>query len=227
VNDPYPSDLEAKRGGPVAAVAFDFDGTLADTSVAVVATFTQTLRELGVAEFAPEQIVMRMGLPLGQVFLDAGVPYDRVDHAVARYRIHFGANSARIVLFPGVLACLQALGAARIPIGITSSRGRESLWALLEQLQIATRFAHVLGEEDALRKKPAPDLVLELAQRLSVPAARMLVVGDTTYDIEMGHAAGAQTCAVSYGSHDAKRLQGSNPHYMLDSLAELYDRIWP
>ena len=213
--------------GAIVAVAFDFDGTLADTSAAVVSTFNETLRELGVAELAPEEIVMRMGLPLVQVFVDAGVAQAKLEHALVRYRHHFGKNSVEVALFPGVLASLQQLRAAQIPIGITSSRGRASLGVLLEQLRIAAFFRDVLGEEDALQKKPAPDLVLGLAQRLRVPPARMLVVGDTTYDIEMGHAAGACTCAVTYGSHDAARLRNANPHYLLDSLADLRDRIWP
>jgi len=56
--------------------------------------------------------------------------------------------------------------------------------------------------------------------------ARMLVVGDTTFDIEMGHAAGARTCAVTYGSHDAERLRSVSPHYLLDSLDQLHQRVW-
>lgn len=225
-----PTDPGAAAGAgdlsAIAAVAFDFDGTLADTRHAVVTTVDQTLSELGVAPLAPEEIVVRMGLPLVQVFVAAGVPAELHAHAVARYRARFLGNAERVELFPGVLACLQALAAAGIPLGIASSRGRVVLLQLVEQLRIAPFFSDVLGEEDAVQKKPAPELVHVLAQRMQLPAPRMLVVGDTTFDIEMGHAAGARTCAVTYGSHDVERLRGASPHYLLDSLAELHAHVW-
>ena len=208
------------------AVAFDFDGTLADTRHAVVTTVEQTLSSLGVAPLPVEEVVRRMGLPLVEVFVAAGVPRPGLGEAVQRYRRRFPDNCGRVALFPGVLAGLQALAAAAIPVGIVSSRGRESLLPLLAQLKIDGFFAHVLGEQDAARKKPAPDLVLALGERMRVAPARMLVVGDTTFDIEMGHAAGAHTCAVTYGAHDLATLRAVRPHHLFDSLAELHVRVW-
>lgn len=205
----------------IEVVAFDFDGTLADTRHAVVTTTQQTLAELGVPVLAAERIVAMMGLPLAQVFLEAGVPAGEAAGAVARYRERFPANLALVALFPDVLACLHELTAAGLTLGVVSSRGRVSLLDLLERLNVRSLFREVLGEEDVVGKKPAPDLVLALGQRLNVPPERILVVGDTSYDIEMGHAAGAHTCAVTYGSHDAARLVRAKPTHQLDSLAGL------
>jgi phosphoglycolate phosphatase len=221
-----PGTAPGTAASAIAGVAFDFDGTLADTSVAIVTTALQTLRELGLPPLPPEEIVVRMGLPLVEVFVAAGVPEERRGLAVQYYRRHFLGNADRVALFPGVLAGLQALAAAGIPIGVTSARSRGTLVPLVERLGIGGFFRDVLGEEDAEKRKPAPDLVLALARRMALAPGRMLVVGDTTYDIEMGHAAGAQTCGVTYGSHDALRLRGARPHYLLDSLADLHERIW-
>ena len=189
-------------------------------------TAQQTMTDLGFAPLPADEIVVRMGLPLVEVFVAAGVPGERRAQAVQRYRQRFLHNADRVALFPGVLEGLQALAAAGIPAGITSARGRSTLLPLVERLGIGGLFRDVLGEEDAEKRKPAPDLVLALAQRLQLAPAGMLVVGDTTYDVEMGHAAGAQTCAVTYGSHDAVRLRGASPHHLLDSLHDLHDRIW-
>ncbi len=106
-------------------------------------------------------------------------------------------------------------------MAIVSSRGRASLFDLIDRLRIGAHFRAVVGEEDVERKKPEPEPVLKLAESLDVSPARVLVVGDTTYDIEMGHAAGSYTCAVTYGSHDAARLGRSRPTYQLDSLTDL------
>jgi len=206
---------------PIDAVAFDFDGTLADTHHAIQATMAQTFADFGV-ELAPERVTAMIGLTLHCVFAEAGIAPDAIERAVVRYREIFPGNLARVVLFPGVLECLRELSAAGMPLGIVSSRGRVSLLDLVERLEIGPLFREVLGDEDVVGKKPAPDFVLRLSERLGVPPARMLVVGDTTYDIEMGHAAGARTCAVTYGSHDALRLASAQPTFALDSLADLY-----
>jgi len=205
----------------IEVVVFDFDGTLADTSHAIVATTLQTLDELRLPPFSAERIVAMMGLPLAQVFIEAGVAPHATAGAVARYRERFPSNLARVALFPAVRECLSALSEARIPMGVVSSRGRHSLLDLLDRLRIRGLFREVIGEEDVVGKKPLPDGVLALSKQLGVAVERILVVGDTTYDIEMGHAAGALTCAVTYGSHDALRLSGVKPTYQLDSLAGL------
>lgn len=207
---------------PVDAVAFDFDGTLADTHHAIQATMTQTFADFGIEPLAPERITAMIGLTLQRVFTEAGIAPDAIDRAVVRYREIFPGNLARVALFPGVSECLHELSEVGLSLGIVSSRGRVSLLDLLERLQIRALFREVLGDEDVVGKKPAPDFVLRLSERLAVPPARMLVVGDTTYDIEMGHAAGARTCAVTYGSHDALRLAAVRPTFAVDSLAGLY-----
>jgi len=207
---------------PIEAVAFDFDGTLADTHHAIQATMAQTFVDFAVEPLAPERIATMIGLPLHRIFSEAGIASDAVERAVVRYREIFPGNLARVVLFPGVIECLRALSEAGLLLGIVSSRGRVSLLDLLERLQIRPLFREVLGDEDVVGKKPAPDFVLRLSERLAVPPASVLVVGDTTYDIEMGHAAGARTCAVTYGSHDALRLATVRPTFALDSLADLY-----
>jgi phosphoglycolate phosphatase len=205
---------------PIEVVAFDFDGTLADTRAAIVAAAAQALRELDHPPLE-ERIVPMIGLPLREAFLGAGVAEAAADACCDRYRACFPAHAARVTLFPEVRACLQELAARGVVMGIVSSRGRASLHELVARLDIGTHFHAVLGDEDALQKKPAPDLVLKLAASVGVLPERVLVVGDTSYDIEMGHAAGAQTCAVTYGSHDRERLGRARPTHQLDSLAGL------
>lgn len=207
---------------PIHAVAFDFDGTLADTHHAIQTTMAQTFADFSVAPLPPERVTAMIGLTLQRVFAEAGIAPDAIERAVVRYRELFPSNLERVALFPGVIEGLRELSAAGVLLGIVSSRGRVSLLELVERLAIGPLFREVLGDEDVVGKKPAPDFVLRLSERLAVPPARILVVGDTTYDIEMGHAAGARTCAVSYGSHGALQLASAQPTFALDSLADLH-----
>lgn len=203
------------------AIAFDFDGTLADTTDAIVTTVFATLTALELPPIAREQLLPLIGVPLREAFAGLGVAEAHLGACVTRYRDLFGASSPTVRLFPGVASCLSELRAMGFKLAVVSSRGRTSLRQLIEQLGVSGYFDLILGEEDAPNKKPAPDLVLATAAHFGVSPSRILVVGDTTYDIEMGHAAGSRTCAVTYGNHDATRLRTSRPHHFTDTLATL------
>lgn len=202
-------------------VAFDFDGTLADTTEAIVTTVCATLAALELAPIERQHLLPLIGIPLREAFRGVGVADTHLTACVSRYRELFWAASPTVALFPGAARCLEDLRALDLGLAVVSSRGRSSLRTLIDQLGVTTHFQLILGEEDAPNKKPAPDLVLATAAHFGVPPSRILVVGDTTYDIEMGHAAGARTCAVTYGNHDVERLHTARPHHYTDTLAAL------
>ena len=92
--------------------------------------------------------------------------------------------------------------------------------------------AHLAEWRNLRRRGWSESTWLDAPRRLGSKLAPILgaapdevVVGDTTYDIEMGHAAGARTCAVTYGSHDALRLASAKPTFALDSLAGLAEHL--
>lgn len=202
-------------------VAFDFDGTLAETSEAILITAARTFASLGLPPLARERFSGSIGIPLLEAFRRHGMPEAQLDEGVSVYRRLFPEALGSIRLFPGAHDCLVDLTALGLRLGIVSSRGRGSLDELLTRLDIAQHFEAILGQEDAARHKPAPDLLLSLGARLGVEPAHMLVVGDTSYDIQMGHAAGAVTCAVTYGNHGLDQLEPARPHHRLDSLHDL------
>jgi phosphoglycolate phosphatase len=217
-----PASTQPRVAEPIfECVAFDFDGTLADTSAAIVATALQTLQELALPMVTPSQFARQIGLPLAEAFCGVGVPAAAIPACVVRYRELFASHAGSAVLFPGVVACLEQLAARGLQLAIVSSRSRASLLPLVSRLGLGGRFAVVLGGEDATAPKPAPELVLTLAARLELSPSRILVVGDTAFDIEMGHAAGARTCAVTWGNHDRAQLAAARPDHTIDSLASL------
>lgn len=202
-------------------IAFDFDGTLADTTEAIVTTVSATLQALELSPIERGQLLPLIGIPLREAFRGLGVADVHLTACVTRYRDLFWAASPSVTLFPGVASCLGQLRELGFKLAVVSSRGRASLRTLIDQLGVSTHFDLILGEEDAANKKPAPDLVLVTAAHFGVAPDRILVVGDTTYDIEMGHAAGSHTCAVTYGNHDRTRLQMARPHHYTDALTTL------
>ncbi|MBQ1680329.1 MAG: HAD family hydrolase, partial [Bacteroidales bacterium] len=154
----------------------------------------------------------------------AGLSEEEADRAVAIYREIFeSVGVPAIVLFPGVSETLKELAARGIPMAVATSRGQHSLEMLMHRLGIddAIPPERCFGVETVARPKPAPDLVYVILGKMGARPEETLVIGDTTFDIEMGKAAGCHTCGVTYGNQSADQLAGASPDYLLDDLRKL------
>ena len=209
----------------MAAIIFDFDGTLADTQRGIIATAQEVLRRMGFPPADERALAATIGLPLRENFTrGAGLSDEEADRAVVIYREIFETFAIpAITLFPGVESVLATLAARGVPMAVASSRGQHSLEGLMHHLGLDRYIplSFVFGVETAARPKPAPDILYVILGKLGAKPEEALVVGDTTFDIEMGRAAGCFTCGVSYGNHRADQLAGAAPNYLLDDLRKL------
>lgn len=203
------------------ALLLDFDGTLADTRSGIVATVRHTLREMGLSAVDEGEVCRRIGLPLESVFRElAGLRGERLQKAIELYRAKYaGAN--RATLFPNVATTLAYYHSRRVGMAVASGKGKAALAALLERLGVGRYFSAVYGEQDAVRKKPAPDMALMAAQALGCSPGEILVVGDTVYDVRMGREAGCKTCAALYGNGAPDELKSERPDYAISDFGEL------
>lgn len=205
-------------------LVLDFDGTLADTAGGITATMAATFEALELPVPAAAAVRQTIGLPLTQsVALLAGNDAPAfVERATDTYRRLFETIGVRATgIFPHVADTLGRLHAEGLTLTIATSRGGDSVRALCRNLGIAPYLADYVADEDVPNKKPAPDAVRLLLERTGIPAAETLVVGDTTYDIDMGRAAGCRTCGVTYGNHSAQQLADAAADWLIGDFAEL------
>ena len=202
---------------------FDFDGTLADTSLGIVRCTQATLRELGVPESTPERICATIGLPLPDCFArGTDTPPELVAAACDTYRRLFDDIAVPcIVLFPGMAGTLAELHARGLRMSIATSRGSRSLQMLLGRMGVLEHFCAMAASDTVARHKPAPDPALSVLEQMGGLAAESVVVGDTVFDIQMGKAAGCRTCGVTWGNQDRAQLQTAAPDWILDRIEEL------
>ncbi len=214
--------MEFQHREPV-GVVFDFDGTLADTRHSILSTYAETFRRLGRPHPGEDRVAATIGVPLHIAFRSVtDMTEEESLEACDVYREAFANRELdEVRLFHGVDEVLDRLHERGVPLAIASSRSHHSLRRLIEHLGLAGRFTAVAGREDARREKPYPDMLLGVSHRLGIDAGDLLMVGDTTFDIHMGHNAGAPTCAVTYGNHSREELAGANPTFMVDSPREL------
>lgn len=211
----------------VKAILFDFDGTLADTAPGIVKTMECTFQEMGLPIPSEQDMRATIGLPLSKALqMLNGLDDKATDRATEIYRRLFVTVEASLItIFPEVKETLQSLHDKGIRLAICTSRNVESLDMILQHHDIGKFFETRITNSDNLAPKPAPDMVLALLERMHITAGEALVVGDTTFDIEMGNSAGCRTIVVTYGNHPAERIASSHPSAMIDSFSKLLDEI--
>ena len=208
-------------------ILFDFDGTLADTAQGIVETLRESFVRLGRHVPTEEEMVATIGRPLWKAFQTLGNMTEKEAHkAVEVYAgLFMQYEIPNIRMFPGVTAMLEQFAERGIRMAIVTSRDRHSLDLILQNNGIDKYFETEVTVDDHLTPKPAPDMVLALLERMDIEATETLVVGDTTFDIEMGNRAGCKTCAVTWGNHSCKLLQSARPDMIIDDLDSIYHEL--
>ena len=131
-----------------------------------------------------------------------------------------------VKLFPHVRETIAELYAMGIIITVASSRGRDTLVSFLDEMGLMMYISKVVSSQDVEQAKPAPDMVLALLKRMNLKEDEVLVVGDTTFDIDMGNSAGCKTVAVTYGNHSQERLMTSHPTFVIEHFSKLANLLF-
>lgn len=203
---------------------FDFDGTIGDSKDLIVKTMCQTIDEVGLPKPTPEACAATIGLPLRQCF-EALLPnnLDKVDICTDLYHDLFIANNVpgAVKPFPNVIDTIKQLHQNGYKISIASNRGHNSLAKFIDDMELQKEIPILIGADDVKTPKPHTEAVDKICSYFNLDASQAIVVGDSQYDIQMGHAAGALTCAVTYGNGTKEELKSSKPDFIIDDFSAL------
>ena len=188
-------------------ILFDLDGTLIDSTEAILESFAAAYGAFGEPVPAETEIRRRIGEPLTQMFADMGVTRGTVAEHVAAYKEHYRKISCqKTVLLPGAREAVErASRFARLGV-VTTKTGKYSI-ELLEHLGLMRFFEVLIGSEDVTHHKPHPEPVLKALQAMGLSRRDCWMVGDTPMDVEAARAAGVEPFAVTCGYSDEKRLR--------------------
>ena len=213
-------------------IVLDFDGTLADTRPAIIATILATFADearVSLSAAAVEAIVSR-GLPLDATLrataIEHGLSPDAIGVArlIEAYReiyARYDRSSTRLFDgFASVLATLRSRGAL---IGVVSNKGEAAIHAFLERNQIAHRTDLVFGDVNGRPRKPASALMFEhVLPRAGIEQLdRILVVGDTEIDLQFALNCGVSSCWARFGYGDPAVCMRHAPTYVIDYPSQL------
>jgi phosphoglycolate phosphatase len=203
-------------------IAFDWDGTLYDSTALIVRCIQSACADLGIAVPSDRDAAYVIGLGLTEALRHAapGLPAERYPELGQRYREHYWAHKDDLVLFEGTLPMLQALKARQHLLAVATGKNRRGLDDALAQSELhhlfdATRTA------DETAGKPHPRMLQELMAELGVAPERTLMIGDTTHDLQLARNAGTASVAVSFGAHEREAFEDFGPLFVAHSTAEL------
>jgi phosphoglycolate phosphatase len=208
-------------------LVFDWDGTLMDSIGSIVACTRATMQELGLGEEIPEKTIrgtIGLGLRETMEILCPGGDDAVFARILSGYRRHWVETwRDRPLLFEGVTTLLAALAEEGYLLAVATGKSRRGLQHALEQTGLTGLF-HATRTVDEAFSKPHPQMLLDILDELGVQAAEAVMIGDTTYDLQMAHSAGTAAVAVCSGSHGRDELQQLAPVACLDQVCEL--REW-
>jgi len=203
-------------------IVFDWDGTLMDSTGAIVASIKAAARDLGIPEPSDERAHHIIGLGLIDALRHAlpDLPEERYQDVALRYRHHYMSRDQDLLLFDGAEALIDELAAAGHYLAVATGKTRKGLDRAFEVSGLGSRFQ---GSRcaDECHSKPHPQMLEELMTEFGVEPDATLMIGDTTHDLLMARNAGVAALGVAYGAHPRESLEAEGPLYCAGDVAQL------
>ena len=220
---------------PLRLLVFDVDGTLVDSQNMIVATMHKAFGELGAALPSRAQVLSTVGLSLDEAFAELAPGLDPAARAQAVEQYRAAANALRAKggdaapLYPGARAALRALNAQdHTLLGVATGKARRGLDHICAAHDLDGFFV-TRQTADQHPSKPHPSMLEAALTETGSEARHAVMIGDTSYDMEMGRAAGMRAIGVSWGYHPRERLTAAGADLVIDHFGELEQalaRLW-
>lgn len=204
-------------------IVFDWDGTLIDSTGLIALCIQLASCELGLP--APTDVDAKYIIGLGvhdslRILFPDLAEAKRLELAL-HYRRHFVARDHEAPLFPGVRKMLEDLRHRGVLLGVATGKPRPGLERAFEQTGLKPMFDFSRCGDEGF-PKPHPDMLLKLMDFAGLDKERVLMIGDTTHDLELAANAGVRSVAVSYGAHPESELLRHEPVKCFQSVDALH-----
>ncbi|KQY82856.1 HAD family hydrolase [Pelomonas sp. Root1444] len=205
-------------------IAFDWDGTLFDSTALIARCIQRAAVDIGLPEpeLARAKYVIGLGLRDALEHAVPGLAEERYPELGLRYRHHYLASEHELSLFDGTLEMLQALKARHHWLAVATGKNRVGL----DRVLASSALGHLFDGSrtaDETRSKPHPQMLMELMREFGAEPERTLMIGDTTHDLQLAANAGTPCVAVSFGAHDHETFAEFKPLFVAHSTRELHD----
>lgn len=203
-------------------IVWDWDGTLADSTGMIAHALVKAAEQVGLPTLALQAARNIIGLGLRESIhtLFGNISNEQAQALAKQYTANYYAGEQEIPLFDGAQVLLVELSRRGYKQAVATGKGRRGLDLALERSKVAKHF-HATRTVDECFSKPHPQMLDELMDLLVVTPERTLMIGDSTYDLQMANNAGVQSLAVTFGAHSSEKLLKYNPKGIFNTFGDL------
>lgn len=205
-------------------VIFDLDGTVIDTRLDIAKAANKVLREFGCPEL-PEDVIGGFIGGGAELLVKRCLGEENMHlfpEVLKRFKAAYSENCLIYTdVYPGVKEVLEGLWADGIDMAVATNKAFPVTQKILRGLDIEKYFKVVVGPETVKNRKPHPEGVFIILERLNCQPENAMMVGDMDLDIEMGKNAGVLTCGVTYGIGSVESLVQAGADFILTDIRRL------
>jgi phosphoglycolate phosphatase len=213
-------------------VLFDCDGTIVDSQHVIVAAMEHAFLVARLKAPARADILSVVGLSLAPAIARLLPPGTAPDAAMDLAEVYKGAfqelrrdPANHEPLYPGAREVITALAARPdVVLGVATGKSRRGVDVLFAREGLASLFQTIQTADDH-PSKPHPSMIHKALNETGVLASCAVMIGDTTYDVEMARAAGVVPIGVTWGYHEASALEAAGAWTVLEDYANMPQAI--
>ena len=193
-------------------IVWDWDGTLADSTGMITEALLNAAAQVGLPTLSSSKASSIIGLGLREAIhaLYGDIPAAQAQALATQYSNNYYAGESSIPLFAGAVDTIKTLNKRGFKLAVATGKGRRGLNLALQHCAL-THYFHATRTVDECFSKPHPQMLHELMEALVVLPERTLMIGDTSYDLQMAKNAGVRSVGVTYGAQKAEQWQHLEP----------------
>jgi phosphoglycolate phosphatase len=216
--------LIRKDGKQFDLIVWDWDGTLADSTGMIAGALVKATEQVGLPSLPLDKARSVIGLGLHESIdtLFGDISPEQAQALSKQYSINYYTGEEKTLLFEGAQPLITELRRRGYKQAVATGKGRRGLNLALEHSGFA-RYINATKTVDECFSKPHPQMLDELMDELVVTPERTIMIGDSTYDLQMAQNAGVQSLAVTFGAHTSDKLLKHNPKSIFNTFQELSD----
>lgn len=210
------------------AVIFDMDGTILNTLEDLKNATNYSLRQFGMPERSLEEVRMFVGNGIRKLVeraVPAGTPEEKIaqvfDVFLEYYKIHSADNTSP---YPGILELVEKLKKSGIKTAVSTNKADVPAQELGREYFNGI-FDLIVGQQDGLKVKPAPDSVNKILSILDIQKKDAIYIGDSDVDVQTAKNSGLDFIGVSWGFRGREFLEKNGAKNIVDNANEILDLV--
>lgn len=214
---------------PIRLAVFDLDGTLLDAFEDITKAANHVRTHCGLEALSLSEVKLHVGHGARQLVEGVLPPESTPELIEDCYRrlisYYYELTDSTAHLYDGVEETLRQIKGAGIITAVASNKPHEISLQVVAGMGLSELIDDVIGEQDNIPRKPAPDPLLYLMKRHGVAPESTIMVGDTEIDIQCAKAAGVRVACVTYGQYNALHLEAYEPDFIADTFSDIGEFI--